>query len=104
MKQCAVVLNGNDVIKVSNLKRKYNKILNNTNMKILEECSLEELEDKYNYWNRTINRNIEEEQKIESNLYHFKNSKTKETITSIYPILDNIKNYIKDWDDYERID
>ena len=52
MKQCAVVLNGNDVVKVSNLKRKYDKIMNNPNMKILEECDMEMLDEKYNYWNR----------------------------------------------------
>ena len=44
MKQCAVVLNGNDVVKVSNLKRKYDKIMNNPNMKILEECDMEMLD------------------------------------------------------------
>ena len=54
MKQCAVVLNGNDVVKVSNLKRKYDKIMNNPNMKILEECDMEMLDEKYNYWNRTF--------------------------------------------------
>lgn len=63
MKQCAVVLNGNDVVKVSNLKRKYDKIMNNPNMKILEECDMEMLDEKYNYWNRTLNRNTEEEKK-----------------------------------------
>ena len=47
MKQCAaIVLNGSDIIKVSNLKRKYNKIINNPNMKILEECSIEKLDEK----------------------------------------------------------
>lgn len=45
MKQCAVVLNGNDVIKVSNLKRKYDKIKNNPNMKILEECDMDMLDE-----------------------------------------------------------
>lgn len=63
MKQCAVVLNGNDVIKVSNLKRKYDKIKNNPNMKILEECDMDMLDEKYSYWNRTLNRNPEEEKK-----------------------------------------
>ena len=63
MKQCAVVLNGNDVVKVSNLKRKYDKIMSNPNMKILEECDKEMLDEKYNYWNRTLNRNIEERAK-----------------------------------------
>lgn len=102
--ECAIVLNGNDIIKVSNLKRKYNKILNNPNMRILEECSRNELDEKYNYWNRTLNRNIEEEEIAESKLYHFVNPKTKCSITSIYPDLEQCKSYIKDWNEYERCD
>ena len=74
MKQCAVVLNGNDVVKVSNLKRKYDKIMSNPNMKILEECDKEILDEKYNYWN------------------------------SIYPDLEECKSYIKDWMDYVKLD
>lgn len=104
MKQCAVVLNGNDVIKVSNLKRKYDKIKNNPNMKILEECDMDMLDEKCSYWNRTLNRNPEEEKKEESKLHHFRNPKTGWSITSIYPDLEDCKNYIKDWRDYERID
>lgn len=104
MKQCAVVLNGNDVVKVSNLKRKYDKIMNNPNMKILEECDMEMLDEKYNYWNRTLNRNTEEEKKEEAKMHHFKNPKTGCSITSIYPDLEHIKKYNKDWRDYERVD
>lgn len=74
MKQCAVVLNGNDVVKVSNLKRKYDKIMSNPNMKILEECDKEMLDEKYNYWNRTLNRNIEEE-KMRKQTPSFRNPK-----------------------------
>ena len=83
MKQFAVVLNGNDVVKVSNLKRKYNKIMNNPNMKIWEECDIEMLDEKYNYWNRTLNRNTEEEKKEETKMHHCKNPKTGCSITSI---------------------
>lgn len=104
MKQCAVVLNGNDVIKVSNLKRKYDKIKNNPNMKILEKCNMDMLDEKYSYWNRTLNRNPEEEKIEESKLYRFINPKTGYTITSIYPDLEQCKSYIKDWRDYERVD
>ena len=57
MKQCAVVLNGNDVVRVSNLKRKYDKIMNNPNMKILEESETELLDEQTKYWNRTLNIN-----------------------------------------------
>lgn len=104
MKQCAVVLNGNDVVKVSNLKRKYDKIMNNPNMKILEECDMEMLDEKYNYWNRTLNRNTEEEKKEEAKMHHFKNPKTECSITSIYPDLEECKSYIKDWMDYVKLD
>lgn len=104
MKQCAIVLNGNDIIKISNLKRKYNKIVNNPNMKILEECDTDILDEKYEYWNRTLNRNPEEEKKNESNLYYFRNSKTGYTILSIYPDLEQCKSYIRDWNGYERIE
>lgn len=104
MKQCAVVLNGNDVVKVSNLKRKYDKIMNNPNMKILEECDMEMLDEKYNYWNRTLNRNTEEEKKEETKMHHFKNPKTGCSITSIYLDLEECKSYIKDWMDYVKLD
>lgn len=99
MKQCAIVLNGNDIIKISNLKRKYNKIINNSNMKILEECNEDELEEKYNtYKGKLLNTADHNEDDI--TLYHFKNEKTGETITSIYPTLDS---YIKDYNNYIRI-
>lgn len=106
MKQCAVVLNGNDVITVTNLKRKYNKLVNNPNVKILEECDKEKLEDKFNYWKRVINEDYKKEKEKERDikLYHFRNPKTNSSITSIYPTLDNIKVYCKDWRDYERVD
>lgn len=98
--ECAIVLNGNDIIKVSNLKRKYNKILNNPNMRILEECSKNELDEKYNYWNRILAKNIAEEKSEEVKLYHFKNQKNGYTITSIYS---DLKPFIEDWMDYERV-
>ena len=102
MKQCAVVLNGSDVIKVSNLKRKYNKILNNPEMKILEECDLDMLEEKYNYWKRTLNP-VKEDESNGILKYHYRNKKTGETISSIYPDLSNLWAFI-DEKDYERID
>lgn len=104
MKQCAIVLNGNDVIKISNLKRKYDKIVNNPNMKILEECDKDVVDEKYEYWNRTLNRNTKEEEILESKLYRYINPKTKCTILSIYSDLEQCKSYIKDWNEYERIE
>ena len=95
MNQCAIVLNGTDVIKVSNLKRKYNKIINNPEMKILEECSKEELEDKYLYWKDKYKITEEEsEESEEVKKYYFTNG--KEIITSIYPNLDNIPGINKE--------
>ena len=104
MKQCAIVLNGNDVIKISNLKRKYDKIVNNPNMKILEECDKDVVDEKYEYWNRTLNRNAKEESVLESRLYLYVNPKTKCTILSIYSDLEQCKSYIRDWNEYERIE
>ena len=110
MKQCAgkcceaaVVLNGNDVIKISNLKRKYDKIINNPNMKILEECNMDMLDEKYSYWNRTISKG-ESSEEDEVKTYHFKNPKTGYTITSIKPDLEHLKSCTKDWMDYVKLD
>lgn len=104
MKQCAIVLNGNDVIKISNLKRKYDKIVNNPNMKILEECDKDVVDEKYEYWNRILNKNTKEESVLESRLYRYVNPKTKCTILSIYSDLEQCKSYIRDWNEYERIE
>ena len=104
MKQCAIILNGNDVVKVSNLKRKYNKIINNPRIQILEECDADKLDEKYDYWNRTLNHKEIAEAENEIVLYHYKNSKTGFTITSIYDDVEHLKTVTKDWINYERID
>lgn len=105
MKEGAIILNGVQLVKTVKNK-KFNKLVNNPNIKILEECNLDELDSKYDYWERTLNYKKErlEEQERESKLYHFRNPKTGCSITSIYPTLDNIKSYCKDWMDYERDD
>ena len=64
-------------------------------MKILEECSGEDLEDKYLYWKNTLAK-PEDTKEDEILKYHFKNPKTGETISSIYPNLDNIPNINKE--------
>jgi len=89
MKKCAVILNGNDVVKVSNLPRKYSKFANNPDVKILEECNEDELEEKYDYWHSTINYNKakREQEENSTKLYHFKNVVTGWTITSVFPQL-----------------
>jgi hypothetical protein len=104
MKQCAIILNGNDVVKVSNLKRKYNNIINNPRIQLLEECNSDELEEKYNYWNRTLNHKEITESENNIILHHYRNIKTDYTITSIYDKLEDLKRVTKDWEDYERID
>ena len=97
MKKCAFVLNGNDIVKVSNLKRKYNKFINNPDVKILEECN-ELLEERYNYWCQQYKKEVTEDTSIKK--YYFKNPKTGHTITSIYPTLEHLKSYtnIEDWE------
>lgn len=102
MKKCAIILNGNDVVKVTNLPRKINKFANNPEIKILEECDADQLDDKYNYWCRTLNTNqVEQEEDIK--FYYFRNTKTGHTITSIYPHLDNIPKLIKEeWVQFEK--
>ena len=101
--EAAVVLNGNQVQKIIKNKKFY-KIVRNPNIKILEECSKELLDEKYDYWNRLLTRNPEEEKIEESKLFYYKNPKTKRTLVSIYSDLEKCKHYIKDWMDYERVE
>lgn len=92
MKQCAVVLNGNDIVKVSNLKRKYKKIIANSNMRILEECNLNELDYLYNKY---VNDKVDDyEDEDVTKLHHFINTNTNEIISSIYNNLNNLKDII----------
>ena len=91
MNECAILLNGNQVTKIVK-NRKFSKILNNPNIKILEECSKEELEDKYLYWKDKYK--VIEEESEEVKKYYFING--RETIVSIYPNLDNIPGINKE--------
>lgn len=53
-----------------------------------------------------IDNQPKEEKQIEMNdiqMYYFRNSKTGHIIVSIYPNLDNLKNYVVDKNDYELI-
>lgn len=97
MKKCAIILNGNDVVKVTNLKRKYDKFINNPDIKILEECDEDVLDEKFDYWKRTINYKPQDNNE-EMLKYYWKNIKTGESITSIYPHLNNIPFLkLEDW-------
>ena len=97
MKKCAIILNGNDVVKVTNLKRKYDKFINNPDIKILEECDEDVLDEKFDYWKRTINYKPQDNNE-EIKKYYWKNIKTGESITSIYPHLNNIPFLkLEDW-------
>ena len=97
MKKCAIILNGNDVVKVTNLKRKYDKFINNPDIKILEECDEDVLDEKFDYWKRTINYKPQDNNE-EMLKYYWKNVKTGESITSVYPHLNNIPFLnLEDW-------
>ena len=99
MKKCAVILNGSDVVKVLNLKRKYDKFVNNPTIKILEECDEEELEERYSYWCQTIN-NKPKEQTEKLLKYHWRNKITGWTRHSINPELGKDANP-DEWEPYE---
>lgn len=102
--KAAIYLKNNIVCKTNNIQKKLKKEPNP--IEILEEWEynndVQKLDEKYNYWNRTLNRNTTEEKKEESKLFHFRNPKTGYTILSIYPDLEQCKSYIRDWNDYER--
>ena len=101
--KAAIYLKNNIVCKTTNIQKKLKK--ESTPVEILEEWEykndVQKLDEKYNYWNRILNRNIEEEKNEEVKLYHFRNPKTGCTVTSIYPDLERCKAYIKDWNEYE---
>lgn len=82
MKQCAIVRNGSDIIKVVNLKRKYNKIINNPIMEIIEECSLDDLESRFKFY--TSKPEIEE-YNDDIKLYYYKDLSNNTRLCSIYP-------------------
>lgn len=96
MTKAAIYLKNGIICKTNNIEKKLKK----ESVEILEEWKFDndfsKLDEKYDYWNRILNRNIEEEKKEEAKLYHFKNPKTGHTITSIYPNLDNIPNINKE--------
>ena len=103
MKKCAIILNGSDVVKVSNLKRKYNKFVNNPDIKILEECDEDQLDEKYDYWCRTINYKTPEVEEENPLKYHWRNKITGHTHHSIYPHMANIPNInLEEWEPYEE--
>ena len=102
--KAAIYLKNNVVCKTNNIQKKLKR--GSSPIEILEEWEydndVQKLDDKYNYWNRTLNRNTKEEEIAESKLHHFINPKTKCTILSIYPDLENLKPFVKDWMDYEK--
>ena len=102
MKQCAIILNGKDVVKVANLKRKYNKLVNNPEIKILEECDSEELEQRYIYWCQTMayEKSISEDYVEKPLKYHWRNKITGWTRHSINPELGKDANP-DEWEPYE---
>ena len=101
-KQCAIILNGKDVVKVANLKRKYNKLINNPDIKILEECDEHELEDRYLHWRKSINNETSDSsEQVEKPLkYHWRNKITGWTRHSINPELGKDANP-DEWEPYD---
>lgn len=103
--KAAIYLKNNIICKTTNLQKKLKK--ETQPIEVLEEWDykndLNKIDEKYNYWKNLLNRK-EEKEIEETKMYYFKNPKTGETIVSIYPELDNVKSYIKDWYDYERVD
>lgn len=100
MKDCAIILNGNDVIKVTNLKRKYKKLVNNPNIVILEEVDKEDLDLRYSYWKEIKSKRtyIDDEK---TTLYLYRDSLGHEVI-SIYDNLNNLQNVLNT-DEYVKI-
>lgn len=102
MKQCAIILNGKDVVKVANLKRKYNKLTTNPEIKILEECNEDELEEKYSYWVQTL---LEKKDTTDKSTdrplrYHWRNKNTGWTRHSVNPELGKDADP-DEWESYE---
>lgn len=86
MKQCAIVRNGTDIVKVTNLKRKYKKIQENPDMEILEECDKSEVDALYEKY-KSENTSEEYVNNVDNNFeyksYWWKRD-TGEWICSIY--------------------
>lgn len=98
--ESAIILNGKCVSKVSNFTRKKDKYIGNPNIKILEVCDKSVLNNRFNYWKEQYKQPIDE---LDDSVtkYYFKNTKTGETIVSIYDNLNNLKGRIN-INDYER--
>ena len=62
------------------------------------------LDEKYNNWKRTLNRNTVQKKEEKTKTHHFKNPKTGRSITSIYPDVEEFTSYIKDGMDYVKHD
>lgn len=103
--KAAIYLKNGVICKTNNLQKKLKR--EKEPIEILEEWLYnndnQKLDDKYNYWCKTINY-TEQPKEQDTVLHHFRNPKTGMTITSIYDGLENLKTVTKDWMDYEKID
>lgn len=103
--KAAIYLKNGVICKTNNLQKKLKR--EKEPIEILEEWLYnndnQKLDDKYNYWCKTINY-TEQPKEQDTVLHHFRNPKTGMTITSIYDDLENLKTITKDWMDYEKID
>ena len=103
--KAAIYLKNGVICKTNNLQKKLKR--EKEPIEILEEWLYnndnQKLDDKYNYWCKTINY-TEQPKEQDTVLHHFRNPKTGMTITSIYGDLENLKTVAKDWMEYEKLD
>lgn len=103
--KAAVYLKNGIICKTNNLQKKLKR--EKEPIEILEEWLYnndnQKLDEKYNYWCRTITP-TETQQEDSIKFYYFKNPKTGFMITSIYDNIEDLKRVTKDWEDYEKVD
>lgn len=65
VKDCAVALQGEVLIKIHNYLEQKATISNNPEIKILQDCTEDWLDENYDYWNRILNYDQEEYKKLD---------------------------------------
>lgn len=103
--KAAIYLKNGVICKTNNIQKKLKR--EKEPIDILEEWEYnsdnQKLDEKYNYWCRTINYKtpeIEEENPLK---YHWRNKITGHTHHSIYPHMANIPNINpEEWEPYEE--
>lgn len=69
MKKCAVILKGDEIVKIYNYPTQYKALQADPNIIIYEECDEDRLDEKAAYWERIINydpvKEREKEQQVQ---------------------------------------